>query len=217
MDFIEQEKFEFRKIADKDKKQYIRGIIGMKRSGKSAREKMELLPLSRRVIIFDPRDEYDNAVSLNSLHDIAKFIKENPKHFRIVVKNMEIVENVCALAYQLTNIKLVFEEVGTIIPTSTEVLSGPIWDIVFTGGHRLIDIDYISQRLSMVNIHLRSQTDEFNIFRQIEFEDAGRIRKLTGVEYEDITNLKVGHYINFNFDGISFRQVKKLTRILKTA
>jgi hypothetical protein len=217
METTNSEKHKFRtSFTDSEKRQLITARVGMKGSGKSAMEKLEVLPLSPRVVIFDPKEEYvKNTMRLNSLNEIASWIKEHPKYFRIAITDLNIIDDVLEFVYDLGDIKLVLEEVALIVPTSTERLDGPIENIVFRGRHQCVDLDIISQRMAMINIHLRSQIDIFNIFRQIEASDVSLIQKLTGLEYTNITNLSRGDYIEFGFEGVKFKEVSKLKKLLK--
>jgi hypothetical protein len=182
-------------FSDADKKQTIDLVVGMKRMGKSSLIKMELLKDKKKVIIMDPRNEYASAhaVLMESLEELAKYI-EDKKVFRVRFINTDVFEELCAFVYEYGDLTFVLEETPAYLPSSQSSLEGGISDIVFRGAHRRVNLITSAQRLSMVNINLRSQLDNFYTFKQFEQRDVDIACQMTRLEPEEIYSLNVAEY-----------------------
>lgn len=213
-EFVEKTKrIEF---SDKDKKQNIDLIVGMKRMGKSSLIKFELLKNRKKVIIMDPRNEYAsaNAVLMNSLDDLVKYIRDK-KIFRVRFIDTDIFDDLCSFVFEYGDLTFVLEETPSYLPSSQSSLTGGISDIVFRGAHRRIDLITSAQRLSLVNINLRSQLDYFYSFKQFEQRDVDIACQMTRLEPEQIYNLSVGEYYRRSPDCVVTKHtVEKLRKLL---
>jgi hypothetical protein len=205
-----------REIKSGEKKQRIILITGMKGSGKSSLIKMELLQNYSRVLIVDFRDEYaeTNALPVSSLDEIAKIMKKYAV-YRMRLTNDAIFPDVAEFCYKIGNLCLVIEEIPRVLPTSNEKLTGPLADIVFRGRHSNIDLIGATQRSSMININLRSQADEFCIFRQLERQDVKVACDMADIDDKQmLKNLAVGDYLKIDFNGVEKKSVTKLKKLL---
>ena len=184
-----------------------RTIIGMQRQGKSELTKYFIRRRSRPVLIVNPLDEnypgvkfakYDHAKAdlevvrfINSgrfnISTIINLVTNDPKHFHTA----------CEIVKRKKDATLVADEIDMFdSPYNTDQ---SFYDIINYGdGHYDCDIITTSRRPKNISLHLRSQTQEWYIFRLQEPADMDYLKKIHKDFPRLIENLEMYHYIYFD-------------------
>lgn len=135
---------------DVSRKADINYICGSSGSGKSVHVK-KAIESDRRVIVFDPDDEYGNVpgiftcYSAQQMTDLVKKNRTTPLKVRLVKEGVAAFELCCALAFAWTNCTLVCEEIAD---TTNAGKAPPQWGKVLRRGSRkrAIRIFAVTQR-----------------------------------------------------------------------
>lgn len=83
-------------------------------------------------------------------------------------------ECLCAYAFEIGDLTFVVDEVWRF--TRSGWMPSALSDIVFTGGHRAVNLTYTAQRPNRVAVDILSQTARFEIFRIKQLHDLDALR-----------------------------------------
>lgn len=149
----------------KDRKVWL--IFGKTGGGKSWLAK-KIIERYKRVIVFDPREEYSGYV----VQDFADFIDyiKNRDTFTVVCRyrdpeDFDYTAKACEI---LQEVLLVLEECEVFISSYDTDVTLPVNALISFGRHSAVSILAISRRPTEVSVKLRAQTDGVITFKQTE-------------------------------------------------
>lgn len=163
-------------------------IFGKTGTGKSTKAK-ELIANEKRVIVIDPRFEYeDNFVIVYNFRDAYNYLI-NKKEFHLACRFSDDLDfdSLFELIFVLKNICLVVEEAEIYI--SPYEKRNEFLKLVRYGRHSNIKIIGIARRTSELSLDFRSQVDRIISFQQTDFNDLQTMKK---IGFEDLEKLE-GH------------------------
>lgn len=182
-------------------------VFGQTGQGKSQFTK-RFIAKTKRVLVIDPQDEYEQVLHLDTEDAIKAHIGKNPRVFRVGVSDLRLFD-VCSDLISLCPESLfVVEESQRIIPPMVK-LPESFADLIFRGRHSGTSILLVSQRPTTVDIAVRSQFHRLITFRQTEKRDLNWITDVSGYELDDeIRGLDVLEYIEINKDGYEHKKLE---------
>lgn len=184
-----------------------RTIIGMQREGKTELTKWFIRRRARPVIIVNPlAEKYPGrsfAVFNHTRPDIAmlehimerglyiseplNLISPDPAHF----------STICEVVKRHGNITLIVDEIDMF--DSARHIERSFYDLVMYGdGHYQCDIITTSRRPANISRDLRSQTQEWYIFRITDGNDLDEFRRLNKELPDAIASLEPYHYVVYD-------------------
>ena len=191
-----------------------RTIIGMQREGKTELTKWFIRRRSRPVLIMNPLDEeypglhfevYNHEQpDLRLLDHIMQhgfsigiplnLVSNKPEHFRTA----------CEIVKRHREITLVADEIDMFDSANSTEKS--FFDLIMYGdGHYHCDIITTSRRPANISRNLRSQTQEWYIFRVTDGNDLDFFKKLNKDLPDAISSLKQYHYVYYDLRTIEIR------------
>jgi energy-coupling factor transporter ATP-binding protein EcfA2 len=173
-------------------------VFGKKGSGKTTLIRRASLFL-KRVVIFDPLNEYVNGVVIVDSASLAEYLIANhEKNFRVIFKSEsdeEFSQAFCACS-NMYNMTMVIEEVDSFC--SPVGIDEHLKRIIRYGRHREISIIAASRRPAEVSRHLTAQADCIVSFIQEEPRDIQYLKsRLTAQDCEYIKTLPQYQYYVF--------------------
>lgn len=177
-----------------EKKNKIITIIGRKGSGKSFYANRISYDLER-VIIADSLNEYKGGHIFLSYDEFSLRIFDliERKKFRIICKFSltDDYDQLFDICFKFYNFTLLIDEAD--LYGSSHVIMPTFRRLISYGRHRAINLILISRRPYDLHPLIRSQTDEWIIFKTTEERDLGFIADL-GIDPEKISHLKLYEY-----------------------
>ena len=169
-------------------------VYGKTGTGKTSLAQ-KIIAEKKRVIIIDPKDEYEDGLIFSNLLDLFQFmISYNPKEFKFICRFESDLEHeyLFSLCQVIEDVLLVVEEAEIYI--SPFAKSSTFLDLCRYGRHHNISILGIARRSSELSINFRSLVTRLISFKQTEprdlkiMEELGfkDIDKLPEYEYQEI-------------------------------
>jgi hypothetical protein len=180
---------------DSSKKRSVTVIFGKTGTGKSYHAK-KIIKTFSRVIICDPKHEYDGLVFEN-FSDLSDYYKEyKPESFAFVCRfeNELDYDYVFKLALIIEDLLLVVEEAEIYI--SPGARSSSFLDLVRYGRHHGISILGIARRATELSIDFKAMCDKIISFKQTFPRD---IKTMQELGFEDVENLPEYEFIEIDF------------------
>ena len=186
------------------------GVWGASGSGKSAYTKQRIAQL-KRVVMFDPLAEYENAKAVSRFIDVQREIARNWLGFRVSYRpsmgaEMEALDRLSAFLLRVQkpfkdgnpgrNLTLVVEEMNTAFPVSGGARNCRNFaEICSRGRHYGIEVIGVSQRLAEVETRFRGNCTETVVFRQKGIRDRGAAAAEIGCNLTDLPRENL-HYLH---------------------
>lgn len=182
-------------------------VVGRRGCGKTTLAK-NLIRSARRLIILDPMCEYNIGIRVNNFSQFAATVlryrfNDDVKITYFPQDELDIhyiFKRICNVIYEFKNVTFVVEELGLYMGATSFPAS--FKRLVMGSRHQRVNIIGITQRATDIPRNLRSQADSVATFQQTEPGDIEYISKFMNAEkIKLISNLKVGHYLEWRPDG----------------
>lgn len=138
----------------------------------------------KRLIVLDPRKEYNNLLIIDNYNDFYYYMRENNKEFQLSIRfdNDEDFEFLFLTIFEIGNLLLVLEECEDYI--SPDNRSTSFLRLVKYGRHSNVRLLGIARRASELSRNFRSQVDKVTSFKQTDDMDLKVMEKfgLTGLD-----------------------------------
>lgn len=186
---IENEKFDHKKNEDAK----VKVIVGKRGYGKTTLSKI-FAQNEERLIVIDPLEEYSDLIVCEKITDLVDYLKFN-KSFRLSILDDSKSEQIFQLAWLLTNVTIIIEEVDIICKPS--YISEQFGNCIKRGRHRGINLIASSRRPAEINRLLTSQCNELITFCITEPLDLKYLNSYTEGSQEIIKSLEKFEFLTF--------------------
>lgn len=205
------------------------GIWGGSGSGKSTRAK-EMLKSARRVVVFDPMEEYEREglKPFRSIAALGKHIATNFNSFRACYipapgQEAEALHKLSLLLRDLQSgykaghhsaqLHLMVEEMNLCFGSNISGSLSGFAELCSRGRHSGINLIGISQRPNEVNTRFRGNLEHLFVFRLIDHVDINSLVAALGRDYATkIKSLAPHEYLYRGLDGTVKRGKNSLSR-----
>lgn len=158
-------------------------VCGMKGTGKSTLEKVGLLPQYRKVLVFDPNDEF----------------REFPQYVPKTDNPMEL-DAVAKKVWNEGNMVLVVSEAELYLPVA-KPLPPNIFKVITRGRHRNVGLIVDTRRVANLNKTVFGLSEHVFIFRHFSPTDYRYLQEFVPRECRSLATLQDFHYWHF-FRGV---------------
>lgn len=183
-------------------------ILGTSGCGKSYLGKTIQLSFSR-VVVFDALDEYqtDQKNIIRSWDELTKFIDENaekPSFFRVIKFDFSddddyritFIDHALKLLYYMGDVTIVIEEIQLF--STPHSISTNLKNCMTTGRHKRLSFIITSQRPSLMNKTILSQSTHIFCGNLIDKNDIQYVGNFIGTEKNLLSSLKKGQFVWFH-------------------
>lgn len=188
-------------------------VVGASGSGKSSYVK-RLLKKERRVVIFDPMDEYsaEGAKRCTSIAQLQAEMRKSFNKFRLAyvppsgneAQALNRLSHLCLKAQEPfkgqktgSQLTMVIEEMNTCFPVhGGDAKAKAFAEICSRGRHSFIHVIGVTQRFAEVSTRFRGNLTECVVFRQQGPNDTTAAMNATGASKGQVMGLKNLHYLH---------------------
>lgn len=185
-------------------------VQGMRGSGKTNYLKGRMASI-RPLFVIDIRNEYPHLTTFTSSRDFAKFILNpnghgSPQQIRFSLGNQKDYLSIFYLLQDVKNATILFDEADALF--QYQPFEQPLIDIFLGSRNYNNNLIYATKRPFLLPIVIRSQADEFVIFKTMEKRDILYLSERVAQFPKEPRNLRIGEALVWRTEDVTPSLVK---------